>query len=321
MNSDIKVSIICNAYNHEKYIRDALDGFLMQKTNFRFEVLVHDDASTDRTAEIIREYEKKYPEIIKPIYQIENKHSQKIPIMKTFQYPRVQGKYIALCEGDDYWTDGNKLQKQYDAMEAHPEVDMCAHKAKVVNADNGKFISYMSPSDADCVLATRAVIAGGGAYVATASLFFRTDILKRQLPVFFQKWGFDYPIQIYGSLRGGIIYIGDCMSAYRYMTESSWTKKTMGDNSRRIESWEKNISVLEQVNIDTDHKYNDVIEKCILRSKFKILKLKKDYTAITKGECSKMYKEMSLKRKCIFQIERYLPGLYELYLKYRHKGH
>jgi glycosyltransferase involved in cell wall biosynthesis len=102
---EIMVSVSCCAYNHEKYIRKCLDGFVRQKTNFKFEVIVHDDASTDNTAEIIREYEKLYPNIIKPIYQKENQYSQGISIKKQYMLPKLQGKYIATCEGDDWWID------------------------------------------------------------------------------------------------------------------------------------------------------------------------------------------------------------------------
>jgi len=115
------VSICCLAYNHEPYIRDCLDGFMIQQTNFDFEVLIHDDASTDKTAEIIREYEKKYPDIIKPIYQTENQYSKRVGITRVFQFPRARGKYIAMCEGDDYWTDPLKLQKQVDFLESNPD--------------------------------------------------------------------------------------------------------------------------------------------------------------------------------------------------------
>ena len=108
------VSICCITLHHEKYIRDAIEGFLMQKTSFPIEILIHDDASTDDTANIIREYEEKFPNIIKPIYQTENQYSKGISISATYQFPRALGKYIALCEGDDYWTDPLKLQKQVD---------------------------------------------------------------------------------------------------------------------------------------------------------------------------------------------------------------
>jgi len=111
MSDDPIVSICCITYNHEKYIRDAIEGFLMQKTLFPIEILIHGDASTDKTADIIKEYEVKYPDIIKPIYQTENQFSKGVSISATYQFPRARGKYIAICEGDDYWTDPHKLQK------------------------------------------------------------------------------------------------------------------------------------------------------------------------------------------------------------------
>lgn len=111
------VSICCLCYNHEPYIRECLDGFMMQKTNFAIEVLIHDDASTDKSADLIREYEAKYPEIIKPIYQTENQYSKGVGVTLTYQFPRAKGKYIAICEGDDFWTDPYKLQKQVDILE------------------------------------------------------------------------------------------------------------------------------------------------------------------------------------------------------------
>ena len=122
------VSISCITYNHAPYIRECLEGFLMQKTNFPFEILIHDDASTDGTADIIREYEAKYPDIIKPIYQTENQYSKGVRrINELYNFSRAQGKYIALCEGDDFWTDPNKLQIQFDFMESHPDYSLCMH--------------------------------------------------------------------------------------------------------------------------------------------------------------------------------------------------
>lgn len=127
----IVVSIICCAYNHANYIRECLDGFVAQKTGFAIEVLIHDDASTDDTAEIIRAYETRYPEIIKPVYQRVNQYSQGVDIFFDILLPKAKGKYIAICEGDDYWTDPLKLQKQVDFLESHPEYSMCFHGAKI----------------------------------------------------------------------------------------------------------------------------------------------------------------------------------------------
>ena len=144
--NDIVVTILTLAYNHEPYIRQCLDGIVMQQTNFKFELLIHDDASTDGTANIIREYELKYPEIIKPIYQKENQYSKKVPIGVTYLYPRAKGKYIALCEGDDYWTDSLKLQKQVDFLEANPEYVMCSSHFKFLDDKTGVFSNDRMPN-------------------------------------------------------------------------------------------------------------------------------------------------------------------------------
>lgn len=132
------VSITCIAYNHEPFIEDALEGILIQETDFPFEILIHDDASTDRTADIIREYEEKYPNLIKPIYQTENQFSQgRKPSMIVF--PLCQGKYIAYCEADDYWIDPKKLQIQVDFLEANPDYVISGHDAFIID-ENGNYV-------------------------------------------------------------------------------------------------------------------------------------------------------------------------------------
>ena len=122
------VTIQCLVYNHESFLRQCLDGFVMQKTSFRFEVIVHDDASTDGSAAIIREYADKYPEIIKPIFETENLYSKRDGSLRRVMYRNTRGKYVAICEGDDYWTDPYKLQKQVDFLESHPDYVMCSHR-------------------------------------------------------------------------------------------------------------------------------------------------------------------------------------------------
>lgn len=111
------VSVLCATFNHEDFIREALVGFLNQETRFSFEIIIHDDASTDKTAEIIKEFADRYPLKIKPIFQKENQYSKKINFWSDHIFPMAQGKYIALCEGDDYWVDTLKLQKQVDFLE------------------------------------------------------------------------------------------------------------------------------------------------------------------------------------------------------------
>ena len=126
------VTVWCLAYNQKDFIRDALEGFVMQKTTFPFEVIVHDDASTDGTTAIVQEYARQYPEIIKPVIETENqwqKGGLKY-IIHIMNEKYRNGKYIAFCEGDDYWTAPQKLQQQVDFLESHPEYSMCFHSAK-----------------------------------------------------------------------------------------------------------------------------------------------------------------------------------------------
>ena len=125
VNNSPLVSICCLTFNHVSYVLQALDGFLMQKTSFDYEIIIHDDASTDGTQEIIKAYQENYPEIIKPILQSENQYSKGIKPIFKYVFPRAQGKYIALCEGDDYWTDPLKLQKQVDFLEGNDEYSFC----------------------------------------------------------------------------------------------------------------------------------------------------------------------------------------------------
>lgn len=251
------VSIKCLAYNHEKYIEKALDSFLMQKTNFPFEIVVHDDASTDNTTNIIRQYENMFPNIIKPIYEMENQYSKDAEAMLQMVHSNLKGEYVALCEGDDYWTDEYKLQKQYDAMEKHPEVDMCAHAVRRINAASGKTLGIIRPESKNMVIPTENVIAGGGGFVGTNSLFYRKKALDVALP-FRQILDIDYASQVQGSLRGGMLYLNDCMSDYRFMTEGSWSSKYADEKFvNEIDAcWKK---MTDQLDIDTDGKYHDII--------------------------------------------------------------
>jgi glycosyltransferase involved in cell wall biosynthesis len=167
------VSISCITYNHEIYTEDAFHGFLIQETDFPFEILVHDDASTDRTADIIREYEKKYPKIIKPIYQTENQFSKGHKISFKFNFPRAKGKYIAMCEGDDYWIDRFKLQKQVDFLEKNINYAMCSHGVKYVF--DGIIENKNNYSTVPIIDASFEQIIEKGMFIALNSIVFRRE--------------------------------------------------------------------------------------------------------------------------------------------------
>lgn len=142
----VLLSIRCTVYNHERYLRKCLEGFVMQKTNFRFEAIVHDDASTDNSAAIIREFAEKYPDIIKPIYQTENQYSKHNGRVRKAIDAAIspESKYIAICEGDDYWIDSNKLQRQVDFLEDNPDYTYTCHRFRIYNEFENK--SYLEPN-------------------------------------------------------------------------------------------------------------------------------------------------------------------------------
>lgn len=288
MEEQIQVSVICNAYNHERYIRDALDSFLMQKTDFVYEILVHDDASTDHTADIIREYEEKYPDIVKPIYQTENQYAK--GVLTYFQYPRAKGKYYAFCEGDDYWTDPLKLQKQFDVLEAHPEVDMCAHAGVAVRADTKELFVEVAPRGEDCLIPVEDVIMGEGGFVVTNSLMYRASMEKNQ-PRFRKNFNFDYTMQIHGALRGGMLYLADCMSAYRYMSAGSWSSQQQASAQRRALLLEKKQKMLAELNEDTGGVYDKVIEERMLKNEFYYYYYEGEYKKAFDPKYRAVYKE------------------------------
>ena len=138
--TDPVVSICCATYNHAAFIRDCIDGFLAQRTTFPIEILINDDASTDRNAEIIRDYTAQYPHLIKPIFQTQNQLSKGLKPNPNFNFPRVNGEYIAFCEGDDYWTDPLKLEKQVQFLQTHTDYSLCWTRFKTRNEKTGEFI-------------------------------------------------------------------------------------------------------------------------------------------------------------------------------------
>lgn len=231
--NEIQVSIRCFAYNHERFIRQCLDGFVMQKTDFRFEAIVHDDASTDNTAAIIREYAEKYPDIIKPIYETENQYSKHDGSLTRIMNAHTRGKYVAMCEGDDYWTDPYKLQKQVDFLESHPDYVMCSHLFDVYNERNKQLqknddSSFTGKSyDLDTLI-------NGEWYFQPLTVLFRFDAYDRE---HFASYGLSMDVILYYELlrRGGKGYcLPDVMAVYRIHDGGVWSLKSL-DKQRAME--------------------------------------------------------------------------------------
>lgn len=212
------VSICCITYNHENYIRDAIEGFLIQNTSFPFEIIIHDDASTDNTANIIEEYANKYPDLFVTILQSENQWSKGGgSIYARFVYPRARGKYIALCEGDDYWTDPLKLQKQVEFLEENPDYGIVHTN---FSTSDGKRISINYYPRNDQYLNS---FLSGNISIGTLTVLFRKDLFD-SLPKYYLEKNFkmgDLPLWIEFAKNSKIKYIPDSTAMYRVLENSA----------------------------------------------------------------------------------------------------
>ena len=220
-NQEFLVSIKCMVYNHEPYLRQCLEGFVMQKTNFRFEAIVHDDASTDGSAAIIREYAEKYPDIIKPIYETENQYSKRDGSLSRIMNAHMHGKYIAFCEGDDYWTDPLKLQKQVDILEADPNVSIVYTAFRTVDS-NGDFMprpiyeKYKEISFSGNILCQ---LISSGNFIMTLTTCIRRDVYESDIMTQTQI-GLDYLLFLTAASMGKAAYLSEETGCYRYSPQS-----------------------------------------------------------------------------------------------------
>jgi acetyltransferase-like isoleucine patch superfamily enzyme len=221
------VSVCCLAYNQEEFIADALDGFVKQQTDFPFEVIVHDDASTDRTPEIIREYAAARPDIFRPIFQTENQ------LLKNGVYPNVEfvfpaarGRYIALCDGDDYWTDPHKLQKQVDFMEQNPKFSLCYHDYRI--KVGAQFVNKLE-NPRDYTSDELVAIGTANFKIATSTMLFR-NYYSPETRRDFEEFKSHYMLVVLLGTFGGCKFIdGVLPSVYRKHGRNSWAGQPRAD--------------------------------------------------------------------------------------------
>ena len=258
--TDPRATICCITYNHEEYIRDAIESFLMQKTHFPFEIIIHDDASTDKTAEIIKEYEIKYPDIIKPIYQTENQYS-KGKKASLFTFMAARGKYIALCEGDDYWIDPLKLQKQTELMEKYPDCYISFHPAIIRSFDEtieNRMLGFYS--EKTTIFPAEKVILGGGGFMHTGSIMLNSLAIPRIISFFNiakEARSGDYYLQVLGAEHGGALYLSDVMSVYRSGVPGSWSARMINDPNYWVSYFRSIIVCNNKISAFTENKYSN----------------------------------------------------------------
>jgi len=236
-------------YNHEAYIKDCIEGVLMQKTTFPVRIVIFEDCSTDKTASIIKEYVKKFPNLFFAFCQSENSWGKEIrqELLKPYYAARSVAKYIAVCEGDDYWTDPLKLQKQVDFLEANPEYALSFHGLDYLN--NGKFKTkniFKEHRFTQLDLATK------GCFINTPTVVFRNILKTKPLPEWYFKLSTgDYALFLWVSSFGNIHYIPDTMAVYRQHEGGTWSVQKDIDMYTKITN---NLAILYQQDFSNEVK-------------------------------------------------------------------
>ena len=316
--NDCLVSILCTAYNHEQYIRSALESFVSQKTGFAFEVLVNDDASSDGTAAIIREYEEKYPDIIRPFYQKENQFSKGIGyIYENIFYPHARGKYFAFCEGDDYWTDESKLQRQVNFLESHPDYSACVHNTTLHYCNGSRPDELLIPGRGDHEVLYENVIHGPIDAYHTSSLMARREIIV-QTPDFYRAataHGFaDYAWALLLRLKGGIWFIDRSMSVYRlFSNQAAWTSGVDRQYDKLRGFVQGKVEMLRAFLPHAPAEVRPLVEQEILEREFELMYIEGRDREQRKGPYRQILRRQSRSYRVKNFIKSYVPGLQRLY--------
>ena len=256
------VSICCITYNHEKYIRECLEGFVLQKTNFDFEILIFDDASIDNTQEIILDYTKDKNNV-KTFLQTKNQWNKKKYGLIGWLFPAAKGKYIALCEGDDYWTDPLKLQKQVDLLETNPNLVACHHWQKNCILKNSAFVEVESPKEGHGYypqpISNVVEIFSNNLRIKARTVMFRNVIDENFFPKWFYKVVFgDVPLSFLLGKFGDFGFIDEEMAVYR-QTETGVSKaglKELGLKSFKIQHFKNWIDIWDYANVHYNYKFD-----------------------------------------------------------------
>lgn len=251
MSKSISVSVFCLTYNQEKYIKDALDSFLMQRVDFNVEIIIHDDASTDSTQEILKQYAKKYPNVVKVFFEKENVYSK---VGDTIEIERMHiknasGKYVASCEGDDYWTDPFKLFIQKNLLDRYKKLNFCTHKVlkhDLLNSSNDCYIPERKTKSGVYNDYEFAKLVNIGYPFQTSSYFMRKSVYESFLdeyPLFAHILPTsDESVMYYFSNNGGVVYVDRTMSCWRQFTENSWNTNLLHSTSKEQNQRRRRLS-------------------------------------------------------------------------------
>ena len=324
MEQRCKVSVVCTAYNHEPYIRETLESFVSQETDFPFEVLVNDDASTDGTAAVIREYAERYPEIIRPFYQEKNLFSQGINIYDAVLYPAVRGEYIAACEGDDFWTDRNKLQRQADFLDSHPDYSACVHNTLARENGSPQEPQPLYPREGDRDLPFAQVLQGMSRAYHTSSLMARREFLLD--PPDFRavacSYGFsDYAVALWLALKGRIRFLDSCMSFYRIGSNpSAWSSGVSSQYPKLIRFVTGEIEMLRALEKYVEGEQKALTERERQKREFELLYLQGKTEELLRPPYDALFREKPFSFRLLTRLKNAFPALHRLYRRRRGYG-
>jgi glycosyltransferase involved in cell wall biosynthesis len=249
----MKVSVCMITYNHEQYIAQAIESALMQKTNFDFEIVIGEDCSTDRTRDIIIQYQKKYPERIKLLLNEKNVGGNQ-NFIRTLS--ACIGEYIAILEGDDFWTSPNKLQKQVNFLENHPECSICFHSVLGFYDDNLERKDFFIPSKKMKPISTIEDLLKEN-FIPTLSVMYRKKNIPRIPEDLTKSWMLDWPFHILIAKTGKIGYLDEVLGKYRRHENSLCSKKGV------IQCYLGIVEMLNSINTYLDNKYDTIIKSTI----------------------------------------------------------
>lgn len=316
-----KVSVLCTAYNHEDYLRQTLDGFLSQETDFPYEVLVNDDASTDSTADIIREYAAKYPDVIRPFYQAENLYSRRINLYDVVFFPACRGEYIAVCEGDDFWNDPKKLQLQVDWLDTHPDYSACVHNSIGRFEDQPDRVLFAQDGDRD--IPFEQVVQGMSHAYHTSSILARREYIldppDYRNVAYNQGYFTDYAVGVRLGLAGKVRFLDRCMSVYRIGSNPSAWSKGVGQEYNKLKRFVSGeIAMLQTVkNHPLTKEQEAAVDQVLLEREYELLYIEGRVDEMVKPPYDKIHKSMGTGRIISTQVKRMLPHLHRLYRKHR----
>lgn len=309
----IDITVVVMTYNHKNYIKQALDSILSQKVSVDFDILIHDDCSDDGTYQILLDYQNKCPKKIRIIRQDSRKFLSDGFNMMIFNYvvPYISSKYVAYCDGDDYWCDNLKLQKQYDFMESHPDYSMCFHCAYQLRPNNDMSSKWFVKDEGDIGLRDL-INENAGIPVATSSLFVKSDVFKD-----FSDWRKAYsvedlPLYMTAALAGKIHRLKDVMCVYRQFSIGSWSSQNKNNVERLISHQEDLIKGITLFNEQTNHKYHDLVTNHIGGCEFRIAMLNHDYKTLFSKKNKRFIKILSKKERLSLKLQYRAPHLYNL---------